>query len=581
MRNDNQQRRFSCLANEQLIWRNFDPFYNDLHAKICFIDGESDSNITGKYNIIKYISNTKTSTKLHSSKSNILHCNYSSDIFENNNKHHSSISRTLSSSLHYQTLKLINNSSRRNTFPSYTKSHEQINQGKHNRSRRTCLRTENVDNKNCSYNQVEPFSKAIVKGNGNKLMNKMKERIDIMNKSFKSYLEKTAKFKNCGHNRSENQQMKKLADILSKQFVDEYFSDLKDYQTTTNSANMYLKPKVQQIDSTQNIIKPIGFDCKRETNDMAYPLCHSTKIKSIMEKKTNRARSWTNGNMFELEEELYIGNLSIIELETAQVYAYQQIREIESRYNIVHKDVSKHPRSVLPSDNKFNCSNRDVNNIFGIPINHVQRKQSGSLPVRIIECMLFLLSISSEYIDLFRKPAVKSKIAELKRKIKSGNDLRLKSENAFAIADIIRLYLRELPQSLISSVSLTPILLPKDFMSRLVFCPFCTASQLKTLSERLCACIYKNSRLSTDVQQMSRIASYRDYSAVSFKSPWSWVNSELKKLISLPYRFGGLNVCDIMVAAKFAFENLLSMCRPTVERMEGRELVIRQHNISG
>ncbi|KAI0987119.1 hypothetical protein GJ496_004839 [Pomphorhynchus laevis] len=39
------------------------------------------------------------------------------------------------------------------------------------------------------------------------------------------------------------------------------------------------------------------------------------------------------------------------------------------------------------------------------------------------------------------------------------------------------------------------------------------------------------------------------------------VDGDLKKLISLPYRLGGLNVCDKVVAAKFAVENSLSMWR--------------------
>ncbi|KAI0984734.1 hypothetical protein GJ496_009374 [Pomphorhynchus laevis] len=46
------------------------------------------------------------------------------------------------------------------------------------------------------------------------------------------------------------------------------------------------------------------------------------------------------------------------------------------------------------------------------------------------------------------------------------------------------------------------------------------------------------------------------------------VDGDLKKLISLSYKLGDLNVCDIMVAAQFAFENSLSTCIPTIEGME-------------
>lgn len=93
------------------------------------------------------------------------------------------------------------------------------------------------------------------------------------------------------------------------------------------------------------------------------------------------------------------------------------------------------------------------NNVFGVSLNAIMQKTGQPLPQKIIEAMKFIRKVAQYEVGIFRKNGNKLRINKLKEAIDSGQNIDFESEDMtyFDVADLIKLYFRELPECLITN----------------------------------------------------------------------------------------------------------------------------------
>lgn len=92
--------------------------------------------------------------------------------------------------------------------------------------------------------------------------------------------------------------------------------------------------------------------------------------------------------------------------------------------------------------------------VFGVPILLSLQRTGQSLPRSIQGAMKWLKLNAMEFVGLFRKSGVKSRIAKLKWVVEMSDDDSLslyESQHAYDVADMVKQYLRDLPESILTS----------------------------------------------------------------------------------------------------------------------------------
>lgn len=89
-------------------------------------------------------------------------------------------------------------------------------------------------------------------------------------------------------------------------------------------------------------------------------------------------------------------------------------------------------------------------NIFGVPLAITFRRSGKFLPAQIEEAMLWLEENASDQVGIFRKSGGKSRIQKLKNKIEANQRVDYSDQQCYDVADMLKLYFRELPEILLT-----------------------------------------------------------------------------------------------------------------------------------
>jgi hypothetical protein len=93
--------------------------------------------------------------------------------------------------------------------------------------------------------------------------------------------------------------------------------------------------------------------------------------------------------------------------------------------------------------------------VFGVPFILSLQRTGHALPKGIQIAFKWLKYNGIDQIGLFRKSGVKSRITKLKHLIEINNDESLiaffDDQQAYDVADVVKLYFRELPESLLTA----------------------------------------------------------------------------------------------------------------------------------
>ena len=97
--------------------------------------------------------------------------------------------------------------------------------------------------------------------------------------------------------------------------------------------------------------------------------------------------------------------------------------------------------------------------VFGLPLHIIMQRTGQPLPQKIIESMKLLRKLGPRAIGIFRKNGVKTRINRLKDAIDKNEDINFNLfYTLYDIADMIKLYFRQLPECLMTN-KLSDILL--------------------------------------------------------------------------------------------------------------------------
>ncbi|XP_076055678.1 rhoGTPase activating protein isoform X2 [Oratosquilla oratoria] len=89
--------------------------------------------------------------------------------------------------------------------------------------------------------------------------------------------------------------------------------------------------------------------------------------------------------------------------------------------------------------------------VFGVPLLVITQRTGQPLPPTIQAALQYLRSTSLEQVGIFRKPGVRSRIQRLRELHESGDDYIYSSFGTCDIADMVKMYFRELPEVLLTN----------------------------------------------------------------------------------------------------------------------------------
>ncbi|XP_056646432.1 stAR-related lipid transfer protein 13 [Diorhabda sublineata] len=89
-------------------------------------------------------------------------------------------------------------------------------------------------------------------------------------------------------------------------------------------------------------------------------------------------------------------------------------------------------------------------NIFGVPLAVTFQRSGRFLPRQIEEAMQWLQENASDQVGIFRKSGVKSRIQMLRNKIEYNSMIDYSEEQCYDVADMLKQYFRELPETLLT-----------------------------------------------------------------------------------------------------------------------------------
>ncbi|XP_043242273.1 stAR-related lipid transfer protein 13-like [Amphibalanus amphitrite] len=92
--------------------------------------------------------------------------------------------------------------------------------------------------------------------------------------------------------------------------------------------------------------------------------------------------------------------------------------------------------------------------VFGVPLTVVAQRGAGPLPAPVVQALEMLRRTALEQVGLFRKSGVRSRIQQLRLICEAAGDeeqVTFDGFSAFDVADLVKQYLRELPEVLLTS----------------------------------------------------------------------------------------------------------------------------------
>ncbi|KAJ8923792.1 hypothetical protein NQ315_010374 [Exocentrus adspersus] len=89
--------------------------------------------------------------------------------------------------------------------------------------------------------------------------------------------------------------------------------------------------------------------------------------------------------------------------------------------------------------------------VFGVPLTITFQRTGQALPRNIEEAMRWLQQNAADQVGIFRKPGVKSRIQALRNMVESNVGVDYTEQQCYDVADMVKLYFRELPEALLTN----------------------------------------------------------------------------------------------------------------------------------
>lgn len=219
----------------------------------------------------------------------------------------------------------------------------------------------------------------------------------------------------------------------------------------TKSASQYKKldpTNENRISNSENVI----IDTKKISHQLGAQIgSHPTN-----EANSSRKRR-TKSKIKKIEQQLINEKLNILPKSNSNIFQEAEIysNELKANNSTFYKNVNDNLKNTI-----FNTSNKSSRVVFGVPLSTIIQQTGQALPQRILEAMKFIRKISQHEVGIFRKNGVKTRITKLKELIDKNEFIHFQTSDftVFDIADMIKLYFRELPECLLTN-KLSDILL--------------------------------------------------------------------------------------------------------------------------
>jgi len=238
--------------------------------------------------------------------------------------------------------------------------------------------------------------------------------------------------------------------------------DLAEFQRVYDSIDSLSKSDSSKIKSdidninesvTINTPENVIIDTKKISHQLGAQIgAHPTnEITSSRKRHKNK--------MKKLEQQLINEKMSILPKSNSKIFQDSEsyLQESSQKFANHLTAVSDYRNDNLKRAPIFHKHSRTV---FGVPLSKIIQQSGQALPQRILEAMKFIRKIAQQEVGIFRKNGVKTRITKLKELIDKNESINFQSSDytVFDIADMIKLYFRELPECLLTN-KLSDILL--------------------------------------------------------------------------------------------------------------------------
>lgn len=231
-----------------------------------------------------------------------------------------------------------------------------------------------------------------------------------------------------------------------------------DSLTKSESSKLKVTSNFKDLDIINNGMFPesVIIDTKKISHQLGAQIgAHPTnEITSYRKRRKNKLKK--------LEQQLINEKLNVLPKSNSNIFQETEICSNESKINqlntsghVEYKNVNDNLKNTI-----FNNSNKTSRVVFGVPLNTIIQHTGQALPQRILEAMKFIRKIAQHEVGIFRKNGVKTRITKLKELIDKNEFIHFQSSDftVFDVADMIKLYFRELPECLLTN-KLSDILL--------------------------------------------------------------------------------------------------------------------------
>ncbi len=238
--------------------------------------------------------------------------------------------------------------------------------------------------------------------------------------------------------------------------------DLAEFQRVYDSIDSLSKSDSTKLKSAMDISGELAaganspdnviIDTKKISHQLGAQIgAHPTnEIPSTRKRRKNKIKK--------LEQQLINEKLSILPKSNSNIFQDGESSQENAQKFANHLTAASDYRNDnLKSALIFHKQSRVV---FGVPLSTIIQQTGQALPQRILEAMRFIRKIAQQEVGIFRKNGVKTRITKLKELIDKNECIHFQSSDftVFDVADMIKLYFRELPECLLTN-KLSDILL--------------------------------------------------------------------------------------------------------------------------
>ncbi|XP_077183263.1 rho GTPase-activating protein 7-like isoform X2 [Paroedura picta] len=271
--------------------------------------------------------------------------------------------------------------------------------------------------------------------------------------------------------------LRKLVSQWSEKFSDDGDSDSASHSNQSTSPcpsspkaiHLEIKKHSEEKLAELPVIGQEG-DCKSTSEHHFAELAYVTALgRRLTPSCPSRpvGRCWSTEEGMHLEDvSIQLDNQSAAQLNRIQKLALLKLTSLMDRYTPSSKQgwnwtVPKFIRKIKAPDYKDK-------NIFGVPLLLNVQRTSHPLPRSIVQAMDYLRDNFLDQVGLFRKSGVKSRILSLREMNENDpHNVTYEGQSAFDVADMVKQYFRDLPESIFTSKLCESFLniyqyLPKD-----------------------------------------------------------------------------------------------------------------------